>query len=74
MVETKYFVAHALQNTNNIYNCFEICPRQCLHAQTLGFIHPSTREELNFKSELPDDMQAVIEKWRIYTSSRDFEG
>ncbi|MDD4777441.1 MAG: RluA family pseudouridine synthase [Fermentimonas sp.] len=54
-----------------IYNCFEICPRQCLHAKTLGFVHPSTLQELNFDSDLPEDMQAVIEKWRIYTASRD---
>ena len=57
-----------------IYNCFEICPRQCLHAKSLGFVHPSSRQELNFESELPDDMRAVIEKWRIYTDSRDLNG
>lgn len=55
-----------------IYNCFEICPRQCLHAKSLGFVHPSTGEELYFESDIPDDIQAVIEKWRIYTSSREF--
>ncbi len=54
-----------------IYNCFDICPRQCLHAKSLGFIHPTTREELYFDSNLPDDIQAVIEKWRIYIASRD---
>jgi 23S rRNA pseudouridine1911/1915/1917 synthase len=54
-----------------IHNCFEACPRQCLHAQSLGFIHPTTGKEFYFESELPDDMKAVIEKWRTYTASRD---
>jgi 23S rRNA pseudouridine1911/1915/1917 synthase len=40
-----------------VTNCFEICPRQCLHARTLGFIHPVTGEELYFDSQIPDDMQ-----------------
>src|SRR5574344_744286 len=38
-----------------VYNCFSICPRQCLHAKTLGFIHPATKEEMIFESELPED-------------------
>lgn len=54
-----------------IYNCFEACPRQCLHAQSLGFVHPTTGKEFYFESELPDDIKAVIEKWRTYTASRD---
>ena len=53
-----------------INNCFEILPRQALHAQSLGFIHPSTNKEMSFTSELPDDMQKVIEKWRSYIISR----
>jgi len=47
-----------------IKNCFEICPRQALHAQTLGFIHPKTGKEMFFESPLPDDMNQLIEKWR----------
>ena len=47
-------------------NCFAICPRQALHAKTLGFIHPSSGEQLQFDTELPEDMQRVIEKWRGY--------
>jgi 23S rRNA pseudouridine1911/1915/1917 synthase len=47
-------------------NCFEICPRHALHAKTLGFIHPTSKEEVFFNSDLADDMQAVIEKWRRY--------
>ncbi|GAB5538731.1 MAG: RluA family pseudouridine synthase [Salibacteraceae bacterium] len=53
-----------------IENCFTILPRQALHAQTIGFEHPHTGEFMNFKSELPDDMQLVLEKWRAYTKSK----
>lgn len=51
-------------------NCFTICPRQALHAKTLGFIHPGTRKEIFFNSELPNDMNEVIEKWRNYTRQK----
>nr|MBP9507759.1 RNA pseudouridine synthase [Bacteroides sp.] len=44
-----------------------------LHAMTLGFIHPATGEEMNFTSELPDDMAQLIEKWRGYVSNREIE-
>ncbi len=54
-----------------VFNCFNLCPRQCLHAQTLGFIHPVTNEEMLFESELPEDIASVVEKWRLYTSTRD---
>ena len=56
-----------------VQNCFEICPRQALHAKTLGFVHPITRQEMFFNSELPADMQTLIQRWRDYVSSRDFE-
>ena len=49
-------------------NCFEICPRQALHAKTLGFVHPSSNEEIYFNTELPADMEQVIDKWRKYVS------
>jgi 23S rRNA pseudouridine1911/1915/1917 synthase len=49
-------------------NCFAICPRQALHAKTIGFLHPATRMEMLFDSELPDDMRLVIEKWRAYSN------
>ena len=49
-----------------IQNCFAICPRQALHARTLGFTHPRTGERLHFDSPLPADMQDLIEKWRTY--------
>ncbi|HAR39749.1 MAG: RNA pseudouridine synthase [Bacteroidetes bacterium GWD2_45_23] len=54
-----------------VYNCFALCPRQCLHARTLGFVHPATGEALYFDSDIPGDMQDVIARWRIYTASRD---
>ena len=53
-----------------IENCFELCPRQALHAMSLGFTHPTTNEEMLFTSELPDDMAALVEKWRKYTSTK----
>lgn len=49
-----------------VENCFEILPRQALHAKSLGFIHPSTRKFIHFETELPDDFKAVLEKWRNY--------
>jgi len=48
-------------------NCFKILPRQALHAKTLGFQHPTTKKMMQFDSELPDDIQACLEKWRNYT-------
>ena len=49
-----------------VQNCFKICTRQALHAQSLGFLHPTTSKEVNFDSELAEDMQQLIEKWRAY--------
>lgn len=54
-----------------VQNCFSICPRQALHAKTLGFVQPVTREELIFEAPLPEDMEQLLEKWRKYTSQRD---
>ncbi len=51
-------------------NCFTICPRQALHARTLGFEHPTTGERLLFEAELPTDMQNLLDKWRDYVSHR----
>ena len=50
-------------------NCFKICKRQALHAKTLGFVHPSSGEEMFFDAALPEDMEQVIEKWRKYSQS-----
>jgi 23S rRNA pseudouridine1911/1915/1917 synthase len=52
-------------------NCFELCPRHALHAKTLGFVHPTSKEEIFFNSDLADDMQAVIEKWRKYVRRKE---
>lgn len=54
-----------------VNNCFEVCPRQALHAKTLGFVHPRTGKEMFFSSELPDDMVALLNKWRAYISNRE---
>jgi len=56
-----------------VQNCFKILPRQALHAKTLGFVHPVTGKEMSFDSELPEDMQEVIEKWRNYITHRKIE-
>jgi len=53
-----------------VANCFAMIPRQALHAQMLGFVHPVTGEEMLFESELPDDLANVIVKWRNYLSNR----
>lgn len=50
-------------------NCFHICPRQALHARTLGFEHPTTGEHLHFEADLPQDMGTLIEKWRGYAKN-----
>ena len=49
-----------------VQNCFTLCNRQCLHAKTLGFIHPVTEEYMRFDSEMPEDIQSVIDKWEGY--------
>ena len=54
-----------------VNNCFAICPRQALHAKTLGFVHPRTGKEMFFSSELPEDMTLLLEKWRAYISNRE---
>ena len=54
-----------------IDNCFKILPRQALHAKTLGFVHPTTGEMMRFDTELPQDMQYCIEKWRNYSKSHE---
>lgn len=53
-----------------VENCFVLCPRQALHAKTLGFVHPTTGKTMDFSSELPEDMHGLLEKWRAYTRNR----
>lgn len=50
-----------------VANCHDLCSRQALHAQTLGFVHPETGEDMFFTAPIPTDMQSLIEKWRAYT-------
>ena len=52
-----------------IENCFQLMPRQALHAKSLGFIHPATNKEMYFEAPIPEDMEAVLARWRNYTSS-----
>ena len=56
-----------------IQNCFDLLPRQALHAKTLGITHPITKKKLFFDSEIPDDMQAVLAKWRKYMKDKELE-
>ncbi len=50
-----------------VENCFKVLPRQALHARTLGFIHPTTGEEMKFEAAIPEDMELCLEKWRSYS-------
>lgn len=49
-----------------INNCFKICPRQALHAKTLGFVHPRTHQQMDFDSPWPEDFTTLIDKWRTF--------
>jgi len=53
-----------------VHNTFKVMPRQALHAKTLAFIHPHTNEKMSFDSELPEDFQATLSRWRNYLSTR----
>lgn len=61
------------QRTSNyrkfVENCFAVCPRQALHARTLGFVHPRTGQEMFFSSEVPDDMTQMIARWRTLNTA-----
>ena len=50
-----------------VKNCFDVCPRQALHAKTLGFVHPTSGDWMQFDSELPDDMINLLDKWRKFS-------
>ncbi|MFY0687857.1 MAG: RluA family pseudouridine synthase [Cyclobacteriaceae bacterium] len=52
-----------------VHNCFKLMPRQALHAKTLGFVHPITKQHVQFDSELPEDFHFVLEKWERYVNS-----
>ena len=55
-----------------VENCFKLLPRQALHAKTLGFEHPTSKEWKSFSTDLPQDMELCIEKWRAYAKHQDF--
>lgn len=54
-----------------VLNCFETCPRQALHARTLGFVHPITGRQMDFECPIPPDMASLIERWREYRKNND---
>jgi len=49
-----------------VENCFQIMPRQALHAYSLGFIHPISQKNMYFEAPLPSDFQAVLDRWIKY--------
>lgn len=51
-----------------VENCFKVMPRQALHAHTLGFVHPATKEFMRFTAELPEDFSAVLQRWEHYVN------
>ena len=53
-------------------NCFKVLPRQALHAKTLGFEHPITKEFLRFDSPIPQEFKECIDKWRVYSKAQTF--
>lgn len=53
-----------------VQNCFDLLPRQALHAKSLEFTHPTTGERMKFEKELPEDMEQVLAKWRVYINSQ----
>ena len=52
-----------------IDNCFKLLPGQALHAKTLGLTHPTTGEWIHFDSDLPENFETLLEKWRIYSKN-----
>ena len=55
-----------------VQNCFTHLPRQALHAQTLGFEHPTQKKWMYFEAPIPEDMKVTIDKWRNYAQHRQF--
>lgn len=53
-----------------VENTFDLMPRQALHAASLGFEHPITKERMHFECPLPEDFSLALEKWRGYTATR----
>ena len=53
-----------------VQNCFKICPRQALHAKSLEFEHPTSKKNVSFVSDLPDDMKKLVDKWRNYSKNQ----
>ena len=60
--------ARSYNYTAFVRNCMNVCPRQALHARTLGFRHPVSGEEMDFEAPWPADFASLIERWRTYTA------
>ncbi len=54
-----------------VENCFALCPRQVLHAKTLGFLHPKTNKMMDFSQEAPQDIIQLLDKWRRYVNYKE---
>ena len=52
-----------------VENCFKLLPRQALHAKSIGFNHPRSNKIMSFESELPNDIQLCLEKWKNYSKN-----
>lgn len=74
--DERYGGNRVLRGTNTAYyklfvkNCFYACPRQALHAKTLGFVHPRTEEYMHFETDLPDDIQQLVDMWRDFSKTK----
>lgn len=49
---------------------FTAMPRQALHAKSLGFTHPVTKEFMLMEAELPEDFATAVDMWRKYVAQR----
>ena len=52
-----------------VENCFKLLPRQALHAKSIGFNHPRSNKIMSFESELPNDIQLCLQKWKNYSKN-----
>lgn len=53
-----------------VQNCFDLIPGQALHARTLGFVHPTSGEDLLFDAPFPAGLSALLQKWHTYIQGR----
>ena len=63
------FGVHHAKYKAFVHNGLKILGRQALHAKTLGFLHPSKKENISFNSEISDDFAEVVNRWRCFIRS-----